>query len=326
MSSRSRPAVAVAVAVALTAAPVAAAPTCPNERPDASDADNLGLCLVDASDARKADEPRSAAASYARAVSFARRIYDAGKRGASPAWFTDAGEQVVYVATRGCTLAPELDPADALAALDACIELLTGYLGDLETIAAGDSASAAAARVRLASLHPLRAALAPEPASTVPAAQPAPATPQPATTPPPPTATPPPPPAATAPTPAPTPRPRWRQTGLAVSAGTAVVSLAGIVAAAVLGRTAAREIEAAKANVMPLQLVCETDPIPASCDHRTSARRLYITSAVFLGMSLILTATFTGLLVHDRRARRLRPQPSVAPLRGGATLGVTLRF
>ncbi|MFY0533165.1 hypothetical protein [Nannocystis pusilla] len=72
------------LAAAIAASPVTptqAAGTCPNERADAGADANLGNCLGDAREARRASEPRLAAAAYARALMFAREAYAAGKQG-----------------------------------------------------------------------------------------------------------------------------------------------------------------------------------------------------------------------------------------------------
>ncbi|MCY1004594.1 hypothetical protein OV079_03210 [Nannocystis pusilla] len=216
------------LAAAIAASPVTptrADSTCPNERADAGADANLGNCLGDAREARRANEPRLAAAAYARALMFAREAYAAGKQEAAADWYVAAGEQIVHYGTEGCALASNLPDEAQRAMLTACAELLDEFLADLEAVNAGTSRSAAAARQRRAELEPLLAGLpAPPQPEEPPLARPTeprgesiPAPPKPML---------------------PLRRPTGLDAGLGVSAAVAGLAIAGLVVGDGLGRKA----------------------------------------------------------------------------------------
>lgn len=330
MLRRPRPSIAALLALALLPASAsAAASTCPNERLDASDSDNLGACLADSRDAKKAGEPRLAALAQARAVEFARRAYDAEKIGAATDWFTSAGEEIVFYATRECKLARELEPSEARDMLGGCIGLLEAYLADLKANAAAESAAAAATQTRLAELQALREATPPVQEPSTPPGPTSTERPNKPTLPPAPTtpSTTPDTPANTSPPPA-RPPPQRLQIGLGVSAGLAGLSVVGLVAAGVLGTKAAEAVDNAKETLDPddARQICDRTPMPSSCSDLKNAKGLYIASGVFLGASLAATAVFTGLLVHDRSRRARLKAIGVAPTRDGFAVGVAIRF
>lgn len=285
------------LAAALAASPTPAAGTCPNERADAGADENLGNCLGDAREARRANEPRLAAAAYARALMFAREAYAAGKAGAAADWYVAAGEQVVHYGTEGCALATDLPGAAPRATLTACAALLDEFLADLEAVDAGTSRSAAAARQRRAELEPLLAGLPAEPS-------PLPAEPSPPTNVPPPRAEP-----SPAPQVAPRPPPRrpiGLDAGLGVSAAVAGLAIAGLAVGDQRGRKAQTAALAGPdaADAADGVDLCEASPSAAGCDDLRSARRLFVASGVGLGVALAVTAVLAGLRVrHARRAR-----------------------
>jgi len=286
------------LAAALSASPTTPTQaTCPNERADAGADANLGNCLGDAREARQANEPRLAATAYARALSFAREAYTAGKTGAAADWYSGAGEQIVHYGTEGCALATNLPDAAARAMLAGCAELLELFLADLETVNAGPSRSAASARQRRAELEPLLAGLA-EPEPEPPIITPTP-------TPPRDEAKPRPTPTILKPA-SPPRRPVGLDAGLGVSAAVAVAGIVGLVVGDQLGRKAhatalAGPDAAGLANGVD---VCEAMAAAAGCDDLRSARRLFVASGVTLGVALAATALFTGLRIrHARRAR-----------------------
>ncbi len=296
------------LAAALAASPVPqAAGTCPNEQADAGAGANLGNCLGDAREASQANEPRLAAAAYARALMFAREAYAAGKQGAAADWYAAAGEQIVHYGTEGCALATNPTGAAARAMLTACRELLDEFLADLEAVNAGASRSAAAARQRRAELGPLPAAPEPEP-------EPAPTEPRGASTSAPPRAVP-----QRVPPPS---RPTPLDAGLGVSAAVAGLAIAGLVVGDQLGRRAhAATLSGPDAVDAAVGVdLCATMAGAAGCDDLRSARRLFVASGVTLGVALVATAVFAGLrLRHARRAR-------VAAAWSGPRAGVAIHF
>lgn len=311
--ARPGPLVSFVVALALATPSAAAEPTCPNEQAAAAPADNLSSCLDDAREAKKAGERRVAAATYARALAFARQAYEAGRAGAAASWYTDVGEQLVYYGTEGCGLAVELPTAQATAALDACIELLSLYLSDLGASGMADSRSAKAVEGRLATLRPQRDALAPVEVPEAPSAETPPVAVEPA-----PTATPAveSPPVDTAPVPdskpAPARPPRGLQAGLGVSLGVAAVSAVLIAVGDARGRDAADTL-----GTMPSD-TCDERPQPAACDDLSSARGLFVGGAVGLGLSLAASAILLGLLLRRRGPRKAAQTVRAAP--GGLAL------
>lgn len=290
--------------------------TCPNERADAGAGANLGDCLADAREARRASEPRLAAAAYARALMFAREAYAAGKAGAAADWYSAAGEQIVHYGTEGCALATGLTGEASRATLAACAALLDEFLADLEAVDAGASRSAAAARQRRAELGPLLAG--PEPPKSEP--RPVPVTP--------PMVTPTEPQADTRPSqavPEPAPpsrRPTGIDAGLGVSAAVAGLAIVGLVVGDRLGRKAHAAASAGPdvVDATPGVDLCESMAAAVGCDELRSARRLFVASGVTLGVALAATALFAGLRVrHARRAR-------VSAAWSGPRAGVTVRF
>jgi hypothetical protein len=288
------------LAVALAAPPATrTAGTCPNEQAGAGADANLGNCLGDAREARRASEPRLAAAAYARALMFAREVYAAGKVGAAADWYAAAGEQVVHYGTEGCALATSLTGEAARGMLTGCVELLDEFLADLEAVNAGASRSAAAARQRRSELEPLLAGLPAEPVEPAPDV--------------PPIATPegprgevmPTPPRAEKPVPPPR-RATGLDAGLGVSAAVAGLAIAGLVVGDQLGRRAhAATLSGPDAADAADDVdLCEAMASAAGCDDLRSARRLFVASGVTLGVALAATALFAGLRVrHARRAR-----------------------
>ena len=298
---------------ALVASPTArAAGTCPNERADAGADENLGNCLGDARAARQADEPRLAAAAYARALMFAREAYATGKAGAGADWYATTGEQIVHYGTEGCALATDLTGAAPRATLTECLGLLNEFLADLEAVDAGASRSAAAAQQRRAQLEPLLAGLPAEPVPDVPKLA--------APTEPPRESTPAPRLAAK-----PVLPPRRRvgiDAGLGVSAAVAGLAIAGLVVGDQLGRRAhAAALSGPDAGAAAAGVdLCEAMASAPGCDDLHSARRLFVASGVTLGVALAATALFTGLRIrHARRAR-------VSAAWSGPRVGVALHF
>jgi len=325
MMARPRPLVAAALAVSLAVClPVLlpgvarAGESCPNEQAEASADVNLGNCLGDAREARKAAELRLAAAAYGRVVMFARLAYDAGKVDAAPAWFVDAGEQIVHYGTEGCALAPNLDGERAREVLGACALLLDVYLADLDRTNAGDSRSAALARQRRDELGPLLAGL-PAPTPPRPAApepeQPAAAPAIAATT-------------TDAPKPAPPRRPIGLDAGLGVAVGLAGVAVAGLVVGDQFGRRAHAAALAGPeaADVSAPSDVCDAMPSASGCADLRSARGLFIASGVVLGAALAATAVLAGLRIRHTRAERRRQHARVSSLWTGRHAGVVIHF
>lgn len=326
MLARPRPVLAALLAASL-ASTAHAADTCPNEQTTAAADANLGHCLGDAREARKANEPRLAAAAYGRAVKFAREAYDAGKPGAPAEWFTEAGEQIVHYGTEGCALATNLPDERAREILGTCIGLLDTYLADLAGVSprpsgpeAADSRSAQVARQRRDELQPLLAALTPKQPEPVPE----PTTAPPATPPSPPPAQPPPATVRDAPPPPPPKSPRGLDAGLGVSAALAGLSVVGIVAADQLGRKANTTVlsgpEAAGASEGVD--VCATTPSAAGCSDLRSAKNLFIASGVLLGVTLAATVVFAGLRIRHARSQRRTRAAHLAP----SWAGLTVRF
>ncbi|MFZ6178879.1 hypothetical protein [Nannocystis pusilla] len=298
------------LAAAIAASPVTptrADSTCPNERADAGADANLGNCLGDAREARRANEPRLAAAAYARALMFAREAYAAGKQEAAADWYAAAGEQIVHYGTEGCALASNLPGEAQRAMLTACGELLDEFLADLEAVNAGTSRSAAAARQRRAELEPLLAGL--------------PAPPQPEV---PPLARPTEPRGESIPAPSkpmlPLRRPTGLDAGLGVSAAVAGLAIAGLVVGDGLGRKAhAAALSGPEAADAPAGVdLCEATPSAVGCDDLRSARRLFVASGVTLGVALAVTAVLAGLRV--RHARRARASASWSGPRAGVAV------
>jgi hypothetical protein len=285
------------LAAALAASPATpTAGTCPNERADAGADANLGNCLGDAREARRANEPRLAAAAYARALMFAREAYAAGKQGAAADWSSAAGEQIVHYGTEGCALATDLTGEAPRATLTACVELLDEFLADLEAVNASASRSAAAARQRRAELEPLLAGLPAPPEPEVPPMA-TPTEPRGESTP----AV-----SRVEPKPVPPRRPTGIEAGLGVSAVVAGLAIAGLVAGDRLGRRAhAAALSGPDAADAADDVdLCEAMASAAGCDDLRSARRLFVASGVTLGVALAATALFAGLRVrHARRAR-----------------------
>ncbi|MCY0992045.1 hypothetical protein OV203_33210 [Nannocystis sp. ILAH1] len=301
------------LAAAIAASPVTptqAAGTCPNERADAGADANLGNCLGDARESRRANEPRLAAAAYARALMFAREAYAAGKKeGAAADWYAAAGEQIVHYGTEGCALASNLTGEAPRAMLTACFELLDEFLADLEAVNAGASRSAAAARQRRAELEPLLAGLPapPQPEAppiarpTAPRGEPTSASPRPVLS---------------------LRRPTGLDAGLGVSAAVAGLAIAGLVVGDGLGRRAhAAALSGPDAAGAPVGVdLCEAMASAVGCDDLRSARRLFVASGVTLGVALAATALFAGLRVrHARRAR-------VSASWSGPRAGVAVHF
>ena len=304
------------LAAALAASPTArAAGTCPNEQADVGADANLGNCLGDAREARRANEPRLAAAAYARALTFAREAYAAGKVGAAADWYAAAGEQIVHYGTEGCALATSLTGEAPRATLTACLELLDEFLADLEAVDAGASRSAAAMRQRRAELEPLLAGLPAEPvAEPIPMVTPivTPTEPRGETT-------------APRLKPRPVPPPRSMagiDAGLGVSAAIAGLAIAGLVVGDRLGRRAHAAALSGPdaADAAGGVDLCAARASAAGCDDLRSARRLFVASGVGLGVALAATALFAGLRVrHARRAR-------VSASWGGSRAGVMVHF
>ncbi|MDC0672105.1 hypothetical protein [Nannocystis radixulma] len=304
------------LAAAIAASPVTptqAAGTCANERADAGADANLGNCLGDAREARRANEPRLAATAYARALMFAREVYAAGKEGAAADWYAAAGEQIVHYGTEGCALATNLTGAAPRAMLTACVELLDEFLADLEAVNAGASRSAAAARQRRAELEPLLSGLPaepepePEPIATPkePRGESTPALPrvEPRLV-------------------SPLRRPTGLDAGLGVSATVAGLAIAGLVVGDQLGRRAhAAALSGPDAAAAPAGVdLCEAMASAVGCDDLRSARRLFVASGVTLGVALAATALFAGLRIrHARRAR-------VSASWSGPRAGVAVHF
>ncbi|WAS89720.1 hypothetical protein [Nannocystis punicea] len=287
--------------------------TCANERADADADANLGNCLGDAREARQANEPRLAAAAYARALMFAREAYATGKEGAAADWYSAAGEQIVHYGTEGCVLATNLTGEASRAMLTACVELLDEFLADLEAVNAGASRSAAAARQRRAELEPLLAGLPAPPEPEVPRVA-RPTEPRSEST--------------SAPLRAlpmsvpPLRRPIGLDAGLGVSAAVAGLAIAGLVAGDQLGRRAhAAALSGPDAADAAVGVdLCEAMPSGGGCDDLRSARRLFVASGVTLGVALAATALFAGLRVrHARRAR-------VTASWSGPRAGVSINF
>lgn len=282
------------LAAALAASPSPTGGTCPNEQAGAGADANLGNCLGDAREARRANEPRLAAEAYARALTFAREVYAAGEPGAAADWYTGAGEQVVHYGTEGCGLAASLPGAAPRAMLTGCLELLDEYLADLEAVDAGASRSAAAARERRAELVPLLAGLPAEKeveaapkvvTPTEPRVGPEPARPR------------------DVPRPVVPRRPTGLDAGLGVSAAVAGLAIAGLVVGDRLGRRA-QATALSGADAANGVDVCEAMASAAGCGDLRTARRLFAASGVMLGVALAATAVFAGLRVrHARRAR-----------------------
>lgn len=302
------------LAATLAASPAtstpAAAGTCPNERADAGADANLGNCLGDAREARRANELRLAAAAYARALMFAREAYTTGKTG--PAWNPAAGEQIVHYGTEGCALATNLGGDAPRALLTACIALLDEFLADLAASDADASRSLAAAQQRRAELEPLLAGLPdPEPAPVAPATT-TPATPASES-----------PAAPPQPRPGPIPpprRPTGLDAGLGVSAAVAGLAIVGLVVGDQVGRKAHATALSGPDPAAGVD-VCEAMPSTAGCDDLRSARRLFVASGITLGVALAATAVFTGLRIrHARRARSTTATVSWYGPRAGLTV------
>ncbi len=304
------------LAAALAASPATPAwpaGTCPNEQTEAGADANLGNCLGDAREARRANEPRLAAAAYARALIFAREAYAAGKEGAAADWYSAAGEQIVHYGTEGCALATTLTGEAPRAMLTACVELLDEFLADLEAVNAGASRSAAAARQRRAELEPLLAGLPAPPEPEVPPIS-TPTEPRGESTPTPTRALPKPVPSSR--------RPTGIDAGLGVSAAVAGLAIAGLVVGDQLGRRAhAATLSGPDAADAALGVdLCEAMASAPGCDDLRSARRLFVASGVTLGIALVATVLFAGLRVrHARRAR-------VSASWSGPRAGVAVHF
>lgn len=302
-----------AALAASPATPTRAARTCPNEHADAGADANLGNCLGDARGARRANEPRLAAAAYARALMFAREAYAAGKEGAAADWYSAAGGQIVHYGTEGCALATDLTGEAPRAMLTACVELLDEFLADLEAVNAGASRSAAAAQQRRAELGPLLAGLPAPPEPEVPSMT-TPTQPRDETIPAPP---------RTVPKPVmPLRRPTGIDAGLGVSAAVAGLAIAGLVVGDRLGRRAhAAALAGPDAADAAVGVdLCEAMASASGCDDLRSARRLFVASGVTLGVALAATALFAGLRIrHARRAR-------VSASWSGPRAGVVVHF
>lgn len=297
---------------------VGEATACPDELTGAADLQAIKSCRQVARDS----EGRKRAHYYRTALSIGRAAYMTGRdqpftgrKDAKKRWLEKNGQMFVHYGTLDCATAIDLEPADARAALDDCIDLLTAYILDLSGASAGDSPATAEMAKRRDQLRELRSGL---PVEDEPVIHP----------PPPPPPPPKPRPAATSRDIAP-PTPRGLYAGLGVSTGWMVLSAVGLGVGTWLGVGAQGRITAPETVTVADagKPICDLDPQPDGCAALAGARRLYIASAIALGVGAVATAVFGGLLIRHR-LQRGRPRTTVllVPGRTGVMGGVGLRF
>lgn len=293
--------------------------SCPSERSDAPDRENLRNCLSSAREAHRAGEVRLAASAYRWVLVYARRIYDGGRTGANTAWFLGAGEQIVYYGTEGCGSAADLDAEDAQAVYDSCIELIKLYIADLEQVGALGARSRRALHERLTEVESLRdeRPAAEAEAPSLEASPPPPSRPEPVKQEPDPSP-------VKSVDPLPTPSLPALKAGLGASLALVGASAAGLVAASVFGRRAERDLER-ESDAPAGAPICEASPRPRDCDDLRRARGLYIASSVGLGVGLAAAVVVGALWLRERRRPRSRVV-ELLPRLDGVAVRLTARF
>lgn len=292
-----------------------AAAACPDVLTDTADLQALKFCRQAARDS----EGRKRARYYRTALSIGRAAYtrgryqpSSGRKDAKKRWLAKSGQMFVHYGTLDCATAVDLEPADARATLDDCIDLLTAYILDLSAASAGDSPATAEMAKRRDQLRELRSGLPVEDEPVIP---------------------PPPPPPKPRPTAPPRdivpPAPRGLYAGLGASTSWTVLSAVGLGVSAWLGARAQGRLTAPETVTVADagKPICDLNPQPDGCAALAGAQRLYIASAIALGVGAVATAVFGGLLVRHR-LHRGRPRTTVllVPGRTGVIGGVGLRF
>lgn len=304
--------VALVGALSLTPGRAAAEPpaTCPNTPADATDLKALKACRG----AARGSEGRERATYYATALAIAQKAYLAN-RTTSPSWLKGDGNNLVHYGTLDCASAQDLEAAEAAKALNGCIQLLGDHIRDLATAGLSDLSAELTRRRDL--LRALRDGLQAE------APPPLPPPPQPTT------------PVPRAPievTRPPGPRavPHGLYAGLGTSAALTVLSTVALGVSWSMGEKAQSKIQAPD-TVDPAdtgKAACDLSPQPDGCASFERAQKLYVASAIGLGIGAVATAVFGGLLVrhHRRNRNNARTTLIVVPSRGGLFSSLSLRF
>lgn len=122
------------------------------------------------------------------------------------------------------------------------------------------------------------------------------------------------------------PPPRGLQAGVATSAALVIGSAVGVGLTWSMGQKAHARLEqpAGLTAADDGKSLCDVRPAPDGCQDLTQAKRGLAVSGVGLGLSLVTTAVFTGLLLRHRA--RARTNALMSPARGGFMAGIMLRF
>lgn len=321
---------ALTVAASLAASPGSAnaaeqPATCPGVASGDSDETQFRRCV----EAARASDERSRALHSRAALKLGRRLYLAGREGAGLDWLEGHGDLLVHYGTESCESALTLDPAGAVAMLNACIDLLGAHFLDLSRAGASNATAAEETAKRRATLTALRDRLV---VRTAPTGPPPPldgSPPTPATD----VAPPEQPVASSDPgtTSAPGDRPPARAllAGVGVSGGVLLVSAVGLGLSWSAGQRAYEKIQQPM-SVAPADVgrpICDIDPRSLGCAEHVRAQRLFIASSVGLAAAAVAATVFGGLLVRHRlRSGQSRTTAFVTPTRAGFASGFALQF